>query len=110
MIYATRRTEPDRTMATVRRQHKGLPRCTVVYPKSAAKRLVPRQVFGFLDARSTSVLDGKVAWYKGSGDGAFGSQKIIHTYSTRSSGGGVSGNDPLGPRGLDVVDFDGHRA
>ncbi len=62
---------------------------------------------GILDFISTSVLDGKVAWYKGSGDGAFGSQKIIHTYSTRSSGGGVSGNDPLGPRGLDVVDFDG---
>ena len=44
---------------------------------------------GILDFISTSVLDGKVAWYKGSGDGAFGSQKIIHTYSTRSSGGGV---------------------
>ena len=55
---------------------------------------------------SVSVLDGKVAWYKGTGGGRFSSQRIIHTYSTRSTGGGPDGSDALGPRGLDVADFD----
>ena len=62
---------------------------------------------GRLDLISVSVLDGKVAWYNGTGNGRFGSQKIIHTYSTRSTGGGPDGSDALGPRGLDVADFDG---
>ena len=38
---------------------------------------------GRLDLISVSVLDGKVAWYNGTGNGRFGAQKIIHTYSTR---------------------------
>ena len=62
---------------------------------------------GRLDLISVSVLDGKVAWYNGTGNGRFGSQKIIHTYSTRPTGGGPDGSDALGPRGLDVADFDG---
>ena len=62
---------------------------------------------GRLDLISVSVLDGKVAWYNGTGNGRFGAQKIIHTYSTRSTGGGPDGSDALGPRGLDVADFDG---
>ena len=62
---------------------------------------------GRLDLISVSVLDGKVAWYNGTGNGRFGAQKIIHTYSTRSTGGGTDGSDALGPRGLDVADFDG---
>ena len=62
---------------------------------------------GRLDLISVSVLDGKVAWYKGTGGGRFSSQRIIHTYSTRSTGGGPDGSDALGPRGLDVADFDG---
>ena len=62
---------------------------------------------GRLDLISVSVLDGKVAWYNGTGNGRFGSQKLIHTYPTRSTGGGPDGSDALGPRGLDVADFDG---
>ena len=54
---------------------------------------------GVLDMISTSVLDGKVAWYRGTGRGNFASQQIIHRYQT--------GANEQGPRGLDVVDMDG---
>jgi len=87
---------------------------SVVRLTSASQTRGPRNVRtgdingdGRLDLISVSVLDGKVAWYNGTGNGRFGSQKIIHTYSTRSTGGGPDGSDALGPRGLDVADFDG---
>ena len=37
---------------------------------------------GVLDMISTSVLDGKVAWYRGTGRGNFASQQIIHRNQT----------------------------
>lgn len=84
----------------------GGPQPSVRHLTSASQTRGPRNLRtgdingdGVLDMISTSVLDGKVAWYRGTGRGNFASQQIIHRYQT--------GANEQGPRGLDVVDMDG---
>lgn len=62
---------------------------------------------GILDVARTTVLNGQVAYFPGTGGGNFGPKVIVNTYATTSSGGGLSGSDPKGPRGLEVADMDG---
>ena len=62
---------------------------------------------GFLDVIRTTVINGQLAYLPGQANGRFGRKRIIHTFPTRPTGGGIFGSDPLGPRGFDIADFDG---
>ena len=62
---------------------------------------------GVLDVVRTTVINGQLAYLPGRVTGGFGSKRIIHTFPTQPTGGGIFGSDPLGPRGFDVADFDG---
>jgi hypothetical protein len=62
---------------------------------------------GVLDVVRTTVLNGQVAYCPGTGNGSFGAKQVVTTLTTQSSGGGLFGSDPQGPRGVDVADLDG---
>lgn len=62
---------------------------------------------GILDVVRTTVLNGELAYFPGTGGGSFGAKVLVNSYATTSTGGGTSGNDPKGPRGMDVADLDG---
>ncbi|MEC8651667.1 MAG: VCBS repeat-containing protein, partial [Planctomycetota bacterium] len=62
---------------------------------------------GIVDVVRTTVLNGQLAYFPGTGGGSFGPKVIVNTYATSPTGGGTSGIDPMGPRGLDVADLDG---
>ena len=61
---------------------------------------------GVLDVVRTTVINGQLAYLPGRATGGFGRKRIIHTFPTEPTGGGIFGSDPLGPRGFDVADFD----
>ncbi|MGC6487416.1 MAG: FG-GAP repeat domain-containing protein [Planctomycetota bacterium] len=62
---------------------------------------------GVLDVVRTTVLNGQVAYFPGTGNGSFGAKQVVATLATQPSGGGLFGTDPQGPRGVDVADLDG---
>ena len=61
---------------------------------------------GINDIIRTSTGNGQVAAFLGTGGGGFGAKQVLHTFATSTTGGGAGSNEPQGPRGIDIGDFD----